>query len=161
MCERDRRLGRRTRSGERRVRVAVDEHEVRLLTTHDLGDAGLHDVRIGSPRVEPVPRLVKPELLDEHVRQLPVVVLPRVDDDLVDAGDQEGEGERPALDELRAVPDDGEDLHSDGRLLARVGGPVACGVRLSGAGRRRPAAAVLVPRLSRLRRPACSVKLGA
>ena len=120
----DRRLGRCTGSGERRVRVAVYEHEVRPLTTYDLGDAGLHDVRIGSPRVEPVPRLVKPELLDEHVRQLPVVVLPRMDDDLVDAGDQEGEGERPALDELRAVPDDGEDLHSDGRLLARVGGPV-------------------------------------
>ena len=37
--ERNGRLGRRTRSGERRVRVAVDEHEVRLLTTDDLGDA--------------------------------------------------------------------------------------------------------------------------
>jgi hypothetical protein len=38
-------------------------------------------------------------------------VLAGVDDDLVDPAPAEGYRERPGLDELRPVPDDGEDLH--------------------------------------------------
>jgi hypothetical protein len=63
-------------------------------------------------QVEAVARLRKPELLDEQVGQLPVVVLPRVHDDLVDPRRQERHGQGRALDELGTVSDDGEDFHS-------------------------------------------------
>jgi hypothetical protein len=55
--------------------------------------------------------LVQPELLEEHLGELAVVVLARVDDDLVDTAFAEGDGQRPGLDELRPVSDDGERFH--------------------------------------------------
>jgi hypothetical protein len=73
-------------------------------------------------------------------------VLPGMQDDLVDAGVAKGCGEGRRLDELRTVPDDGEDLHGRARLLARPHGPVVgrrgCGPRceeLSGRERDREA----------------------
>ena len=51
------------------------------------------------------------ELLEEDLRQLAVVVLPRVDDDLLDPALPQRHGQRRRLDELRPVSDDGEHLH--------------------------------------------------
>ena len=56
-------------------------------------------------------RLVEPELVDEHLGELLVPVLARMDDDLVDPGLAERDRERRGLDELRAVPDDREHAH--------------------------------------------------
>ena len=74
-------------------------------------DRRLHRARVRGVEAEPVARFRQAELLDEDVRELAVVVLPRVDDDLVDARGLERNGERGGLDELWPVPDDGEDLH--------------------------------------------------
>ena len=66
--------------------------------------------------VEPVSGLREPELVEEDLRQLRVVVLARVEDALVDPRLAKRERERSRLDELRAVPDDGEHLHRRVRL---------------------------------------------
>ena len=66
--------------------------------------------------VEPIGGLREAELVEEDLRQLGVVVLARVQDALVDARLAERERQRSRLHELRAVPDDGEDLHRRVRL---------------------------------------------
>ena len=84
-CATGRRRAGRARAGERRVRVAVDEHEVgRLRARRPAAIAGLHRVHVGGAEVEPVARLGEPELLEEDRRQLGVPVLAGVDDDLLD-----------------------------------------------------------------------------
>ena len=67
------------------------------------------DVR--RPQIEPIGGLRQAELVDEDLRELVVPVLARMDDDLVDPGLAQGDGERRRLDELRPVADDGEDSH--------------------------------------------------
>jgi len=51
------------------------------------------------------------ELVEEHLRELAVVVLPGVDDDLLDPALAERDRGGPRLHELRPVPDDGDDFH--------------------------------------------------
>ena len=109
--ERDRRVRRGAGACEGRVRVPVDEDQVRRLLLDHARDLRLHDVGVGRVQVEPVARLGEPELLDEDLRERVVVVLARVDDDLVDPQHEERDGERRGLHELRTVPDDGEDFH--------------------------------------------------
>ena len=62
-------------------------------------------------QVEPVTRLAEPELVEEDLRQLGVVVLPRVQEDLLDSGVSKCEREGRRLDELGPVSDDGQDAH--------------------------------------------------
>ncbi len=69
-------------------------------------------------------RLVQPELVDEDLRQLVVPVLAGMDDDLVDPGLVERDGERRRLDELRPVADDGHHAHR-ASVVPRVRRPVA------------------------------------
>ena len=71
---------------ERGVRVAVDEHPVGFLRGNRSGYAGSHCRRVGCAQVEPVARLVDSELGVEDRRHRIVVVLTRVDDDLLDPG---------------------------------------------------------------------------
>ena len=82
---RDRDLAGRLRARERRVRVAVDEHPVRALGLDDAADRRLHRRRVGRPQVEPVRGLGQAELVEEDGGHLRVPVLPRVQDDLVEA----------------------------------------------------------------------------
>ena len=63
------------RAGQRRVRVAVDERPVWALLLERMGDPRLHRVRVRGVEVEPVRGLREPELVEEHLRQLRVVVL--------------------------------------------------------------------------------------
>ena len=109
--ERDAGRHRSPGAGERRVRVPEDEHDVRRLGREHRGDRRRQPVDVGGAEVEPVRRLVEPELVDEDLRQLVVPVLSRVDDDLVDPRLPERDRERRRLDELRAVADDGEHAH--------------------------------------------------
>ena len=127
--ERNRRLRRRARAGEGGVRVAVHEHEIGLLTTDDARDLRLHELRVRGLQVEAVLRSRQTELLDEHLGERTVVVLSRVYDDLLDPGDEECEGQRAALDELRPVSDDGEDLHERGAYWPAAAGLLTCGER--------------------------------
>ncbi len=64
--------------------------------------------------------LGEPELVDEDLRELVVLVLARVDDDLVDPARAERLGERRGLDELRPVAHDRDDLHG-ASVAARLG----------------------------------------
>ena len=96
---------------ERRVRVAVDEHPVGPLAPRRLADVRLHRVGVGRVEVEPVRRLRELELVEEDLRQLRVVVLARVQHDLLDTCVAKRERERRRLHELRAVAHDGEHLH--------------------------------------------------
>ena len=105
-------LVRRPRARERRVRVAEDDDGVRLLALERFGDPGQHRVHVSRVRLEPVGGLREPELFEEHVRELAVVVLPRVQDDLLHTRLAQRDGQRTGLDELRAVAHDGEDLHA-------------------------------------------------
>ena len=80
-------------------------------------DAGQHAARLfrmGSRAdLEPVFRGTQFELIEEDLRKLAVVVLARVEDDLVDLVSKcEGKGSR--LDELWPVSDDGKDFHGGG-----------------------------------------------
>ena len=109
--EADARCDRRARSRQGRVRVSVDEDEVRTLAAQRLRDSRLHRAWVCGLEIEPVPRVRQLELLEEDLRQLPVVVLSGMDDDLVDAGGTKGDGKRGGLDELRPVPDHREELH--------------------------------------------------
>ena len=111
MAERDARRRGGTRARQRRVRVAVDEDEGRRLGRDRSCDGGHHRLRVRRVQVEAMRWLRKTQLREEHVRQLAVVVLPGVDDDLLDPGVAECDGQGRGLDELRAVPDDGEQLH--------------------------------------------------
>ncbi len=106
--------------GERRVRVAEDDDRVRPLGRDRSHDSGLHGVDVARVRFEPVGRLGEPELLEEDVGQLAVVVLPRVQHDLVDPRLPEGDRKRPGLHELRPVAYDGKHLHPVGSLGARA-----------------------------------------
>ena len=114
--QRDSGLDRGPRATERRVRVAVDEHPVRPLRGDRIDAARAAARRASRPPqpadLEPVARLAEPELLEEHPRQLAVVVLPRVHDDLVDSGLSERLRHRPGLDELGPVPHDRQHFHS-------------------------------------------------
>ena len=105
-------LARGVRSGERRVRVAVDEHPVGPLRLDHLADRRGHRHRVGGAQVEPVRRLREAELVEEDLRHLGVPVLPRVQHDLVDPRLAERHRERRRLDELGPVPDDGEDFRT-------------------------------------------------
>ena len=70
-----------------------------------------HRRDVARAQVEPVARLGEAELVEEDLRELAVVVLAGVDDDLLDPGVAERDRERRRLDELRPVADDGEHLH--------------------------------------------------
>lgn len=111
----DSQLRRRERAGERRVRIAVDEHAVRLLVEHGALDPREHPRRLLRVRpragLEPVGGRREPELVEEDLRELPVVVLAGVQHDLVDACVAQRDGDRPGLDELGAVAHDGEHAH--------------------------------------------------
>ncbi len=96
---------------ERRVRVAEDHRPVGALPLDDRGDRPAHLVDVGRPQVEPVGGLREAQLLEEHLREHAVVVLPRVDDDLLDPGLAKGQREGRRLHELGPVPDDREDAH--------------------------------------------------
>ena len=114
----DEQLSRGQRARERRVRVPEDEDDVGLLLQHhrlDLREhpAGLLAVRPRA-RLEPVARRCKLELLEEDGRKLRVVMLARVQHDLVHPALAEREGERGRLDELRPVADNGKDSHAAG-----------------------------------------------
>ena len=77
---------------------------------------------IGALQVEPVRRLREPELLEEDVGELSVVVLPGVEHDLVDPRRAQRDGHRARLDELRAVADDRENLHRHEATMAAASG---------------------------------------
>ena len=108
----------RERAGQRRVRVAEDEHDVRALGADRFADPGPHRRRVGGVQIEPVARLREPQLVEEDLRQLGIVVLPRMQDDLVDSVITKRNGERRRLDKLRAVSDDRENLQGVGTLGA-------------------------------------------
>ena len=72
--------------------------------------ADLRAVR-SRPDVEQVIRAWQLELLEKDVRELGVVVLPRVGDDLLDLTLAQRGRHGPGLDELWPVADDGQDLH--------------------------------------------------
>jgi hypothetical protein len=99
---------------ERCVRVPVDERGVRceaLQLDFERGHhpAGLRDVRaVAEAEVEVGGR--NPELVEEDLRQLVVVVLAGVDQDLVVGRPQPVRHGR-CLDELRPVSDDCDDPH--------------------------------------------------
>ena len=120
---RERRRPRRLGSGESRVRVAEHDDPVRPLVRDRGPDPGDHRARLRVADVQLVPGLVEPELLEEDVRELPVVVLPGVHDDLVDPGVAERRRERRRLDELGPVAHDGDDAH--GARLDAAPGPLA------------------------------------
>ena len=63
---------------------------------------------------EPVARRGQPELLEERGRELGVVKVPGVDDDLVDSPGPEGGRERGGLHEVRPVADDRKDSQAAG-----------------------------------------------
>ena len=99
-------------AGEGRVGVAEDEDGVGPLGRDDLLQRRGQGVDVRGAQVEAVRRLGEPELVEEDGGQLVVPVLPGVDDDLVEPGVAQGDGERRRLDELRPVADDGQDLHA-------------------------------------------------
>ena len=70
-------------------------------------------------QIEAIARLGETELVEEDLGHDVVPVLPRVQHDLVDARVAQSGRERRGLDELRAVPDDGEDLHATKPTNAR------------------------------------------
>ncbi len=76
--------------------------------------------------------LGQPELVDEHLRELVVPVLARMDDDLLDPRRAQRLGERRGLDELRPVADDRDDFHG-ASLAAALVRPVRAGQRPSAA----------------------------
>ena len=77
-------------------------------------------MRVGSAQVEPVARFRKAQLLEEDLRELVVVVLPGVDDNLVEAVLAEGDRGGRGLDELGAVAHDRGDFHA-GYTTHRLG----------------------------------------
>jgi hypothetical protein len=81
---------RRERPGQGRIGVTVDEHPVRPFDLDRRPDAGPHslDHLFARQRAafQPVGRLAQPELLEEELRELAVVVLAGVQHDLLDSG---------------------------------------------------------------------------
>ena len=128
-------------AGERRVRVAVDEHDVGPLVRQQRAERGEH--ARGLLGVRPACRgrararaAGRPSSREEHRRQLVVVVLAGVDEQLLVALAQRARHRR-RLDELRPVPDDGDDLHPAiaGAPRARCAAAKAsCAARVSGPG---------------------------
>ncbi len=112
--------GRGKGAGERRVGIAVDEHPVGPLLAQASLDRRLHDLWVGGAQVEPVARLREAELLEEDLRKLVVVVLPGVDDDLVETVLAEGDRRGRGLNELGAVAHDRGDFHA-GYTTHRLG----------------------------------------
>ena len=100
-----------TSSSESGVGVTVNEDEIGSLLSQHVSDSCCHPIGIGGLEFQPVARLRQAELLEEHVREPAVVVLTRVNDDLVESHPLECNGERRRLHELRAISDDGDDLH--------------------------------------------------
>ena len=62
------------------------------------------------------------ELVEEDLGQFPVVVLPGVDDHLVDPGVAQRERHGTGLDELRTVADDRQNLHECEATMAAASG---------------------------------------
>ncbi len=112
------RLGARAR----RVRVAEDERPVGPLLREHRSDRGPHRLGVGGVEVEPVARLGQPELVVEDVGELRIPVLAGVEADLLDPCGAQGGGDGTRLDELRPVPDDGEDIHRSEATMARRSG---------------------------------------
>ena len=109
--DRDAGPGGRARACERGVRVAVDERPVRLCVGERGGDARRHRVDVACPGIEPEVGFAEAELVEEHLRQLAVVVLPGVEDEFVDPGLAQRHRERRRLDELRPVAHNRQDAH--------------------------------------------------
>ena len=111
---RDAGLGGGERAGERRVRVAVDEHRVGPLVAQQLAERAEHAARLLGVRAAAERQLDlgrrHVELAHEDRRELVVVVLAGVDEQLVVGGAQRPRDGR-GLDELRPVADDRDDLH--------------------------------------------------
>ncbi len=83
---RKRNAGRLRRIGAREcgVRVSVDKDPIGPCVEDGLEDRRQHRVGVGRLQFERVPGLPELELVEEHPRQLVVVVLARVEHDLVD-----------------------------------------------------------------------------
>ena len=101
----------RLRSGERRVRVAVDDHGVGAFPTYRVEDAWAHRLGIRGLQPEPVIGVGEPELVEEDLRELVIVVLPGVKNDFLDTRVAQRNRQRRRLDELRPVSNDGEHAH--------------------------------------------------
>ena len=110
--DRDDELGRREGAGERRVGVAVDEHQRRADLADRRLDAGQHLARLHrvgrrtDTKSDVGPGQV--ELVEEDAGQLVVVVLAGVEQDLAQLASQAARDDR-ALDVLRPVADDRKD----------------------------------------------------
>ena len=111
------------------------------------GDPRLHRARVGGVQVEPVLRLRQVELVEEDLRELAVLVLAGVQDDLLDPAVAQRDRERRRLHELRPVADDGEGPHRGRGRRGRIGATLA-------AARSAPALAVAPASLS-LGDPSC------
>ena len=119
MAEGDAHLRRDEGARERRVRVPVDEEQVRALLLQDLLEPAHHVC--GLPPVAPAPHaqvVIRPgdvEGIEEHVGHVLVVMLARVDQDLLMVLTDLA-AHRRGLDELGSRADDARDFHaaSDG-----------------------------------------------
>ena len=148
MGDRHARLGRGQAAGQRRVRVPVDEDDVGALRGDERPQRGEHARRLLGVRAAVDAELAlgarDAELGDEDRRQLVVVVLAGVHEQLVVLGAQQArDGSR--LDELGPVSDDGEDAQASGgdaQLLLDVRADPACGLLRERAGHRRQRGAV-------------------
>ena len=124
MSHGDARLRRGEPARERRVRIAVDEQHIRPLGRQQRPECGEHARGLLRVRAAVDPELtLRPrdaELLDEHGAELVVVVLAGVDEQLVVLGAQRAR-DRRRLDELRPVPDDGDDAQALVRPRRRQG----------------------------------------
>ncbi len=118
MRDRDSELRRRQTTGERRVRVAVDQDSIGLLGGQERLQRDEHPARlvgVAAP-VDPeaVVRAGQAKLVEEAARHRVVVVLTGVDERFVVPGPQrrlQGSG----LDQLRPGPDNREDVHESAR----------------------------------------------
>ena len=106
-------LARHERRREGRVHVAVDGDERRVETAErrlEGRQQGGSLAGLGSgPDAEVDVGLGQPELAEEHLRHRPVVVLTRVDDDLVRLARGESADDRAGLHEVRPRADDVDD----------------------------------------------------
>ena len=127
-------LGRDQRAGNRRVRVAVNEHSIRTGFEDHLLELLQHATRLLTVRagsdaeIDVGPRDL--ELVEEHVRELGIVVLARVDDQVLDAlagARRIVRGHRPAdrrqLHELGPRADDADDAHGSCAAAQRARRP--------------------------------------
>ena len=112
VCQRHACVHGRKRPGQGRVGVAVDEHPVGPFLRERLRDRLPHRLGVGGAQIEGVARFLQPQLLEEDLRELGVVVLPGMEHDLVDTALSQRDRSGRRLDELRSVSDHGEDLHA-------------------------------------------------